>query len=526
MNNTDRIFYFLFFIMCMCSVFVHSNQFVDTYILPKWYSSLVVFFIGFIYVLLNIMLSNSIHISTSILVRIVIIVSLIQAVLGILQYSGFIFSPSIYRVSGSFDNPAGFATCLCSGFPFIRIILLKDNKVYFKYLEGIIAFIIIVAIVFSEVRAGIIAMVIVCYLYILRVFKYGAIINVIILFIVLFLFIALYFYKLDSANGRLLIWKCSSFMILESPYIGHGYGYFEANYMDYQAKYLNEIGDDKFLMLAGNVKHPFNEYIKIVVNYGFLGLFGVLILIIQLIIFYIRKNNAVDYSPIYLLISIGLLAFFSYPLNYPFTWIVLILSISILIKKIVIFASVNKMKKYCFVGLIIVLFTCCKLISIIRLEIEWNEAFYLSKCGCNEKSLSEYRKIEDRLNDNPYFLYNYAAILFENKLYSNCLEIALQCRRYSADYDLDLMIGKVYHQMGDLQSSEKYYFSSKKMCPSRFEPLYLLFKLYKEFDKPESAFQIATSIINKPMKIKTTEILLIKSEMRNYLSKTKSKYEY
>lgn len=505
----------------MCSVFIHSNQFVDTNILPKWYSYIVVFFIVFIYVLLNIILSNSIHISTSILVRIVVVVSLIQAIWGILQYSGFIVSPSIYRVSGSFDNPAGFATCLCSGFPFIRIILLKDHKVYFKYLEGIIASIIILAIVLSGVRAGIIAVVIVCYLHIFRAFKYRKMMNMIVLFIVILLFVALYFYKLDSANGRLLIWKCSSFMVVESPCFSHGSGYFEANYMDYQARYLNEIGNGEFLMLAGNVKHPFNEYIKFVVNYGFIGLFSVLILIIQMIVFYVKKSRNVDCSPIYFFISIGLVSFFSYPFNYPFTWIVLILSISILIESSVILGTINNIKKYCYIGLIIVLFACCKLISIIQLELEWNEAFYLSKCGYNEISLSKYRKIEDRLNDNPYFLYNYAAILFENKLYSDCLEIALKCRKYSADYDLDLMIGKVYHQIGDLKSSEKFYFSSQKMCPSRFEPLYLLFKLYKEFDKSEYAFQIATSIINKPMKIKTTEILLIKSEMKNYLSKNK-----
>lgn len=51
---------------------------------------------------------------------------------------------------------------------------------------------------------------------------------------------------------------------------------------------------------------------------------------------------------------------------------------------------------------------------------------------------------------NPYFLYNYAAVLQEMKQYTESLEVALKCRQYWADYDLELIIGKITSSLTNL----------------------------------------------------------------------------
>jgi tetratricopeptide (TPR) repeat protein len=91
----------------------------------------------------------------------------------------------------------------------------------------------------------------------------------------------LYFLKKDSADGRLLIWRCSWEMIKENPVKGLGYGQggFKAHYMNYQAKYFEAHPDSKQAMLADNVNRPFNEYLLLLVNYG---LFGLLVFILFL----------------------------------------------------------------------------------------------------------------------------------------------------------------------------------------------------------------------------------------------------
>lgn len=60
-------------------------------------------------------------------------------------------------------------------------------------------------------------------------------------------------------------------MIKDNPVTGYGSGGFLANYMNYQAEYFARDTDNKYAMLAGDVKHPFNEYILLVVNYGLIG---------------------------------------------------------------------------------------------------------------------------------------------------------------------------------------------------------------------------------------------------------------
>lgn len=113
------------------------------------------------------------------------------------------------------------------------------------------------------------------------------------------------------------------------------------------------------------------------------------------------------------------------------------------------------------------------------------------------------------------------AILLENKQYDKSLELALKSRRYWADYDLELMIGENYQQKKEFTSAEKYYKSASMMCPSRFTPLYQLFKLYKQFGENRQAYEIAEVIIGKPIKINSITIRMMKREMEKEILQTK-----
>ncbi|WP_321287534.1 O-antigen ligase family protein [uncultured Sunxiuqinia sp.] len=86
----------------------------------------------------------------------------------------------------------------------------------------------------------------------------------------------LYQQKKDSANGRLLIWQVSWEMIKDKPLLGHGYRAFQAKYMDHQAIYFKNYPNSRLSILADNVKHPFNEFLKVTVEFGLGGLLLVL----------------------------------------------------------------------------------------------------------------------------------------------------------------------------------------------------------------------------------------------------------
>jgi O-antigen ligase len=82
----------------------------------------------------------------------------------------------------------------------------------------------------------------------------------------------LYHFKKDSADGRLLLWTVSTKMILEKPLTGFGVDGFKKNYLLYQGEYFKNNPDSPYADLADNATSPFNEWLKIGVEQGIIGL--------------------------------------------------------------------------------------------------------------------------------------------------------------------------------------------------------------------------------------------------------------
>ena len=167
-------------------------------------------------------------------------------------------------VIGSFDNPAGFSSSLCAGLPFCFIFFLQNSN-WKRWASLMMVGIIISAVLLSESRAGALSIIsAVLLLIFIRIERHKIWKTAISMIVVSVMLIGLYSLKKDSADGRLLIWRCSLEMIKEKPLLGYGYGGFKANYMNFQAKYFEENPDSNYSMLADNVNRPFNEYILLI----------------------------------------------------------------------------------------------------------------------------------------------------------------------------------------------------------------------------------------------------------------------
>ena len=154
--------------------------------------------------------------------------------------------------------------------------------------------IIIVAIILSYSRAGIISLATISTIFLYQRLDHKRMLRFFLLAGLVALILGCYWMKKDSADGRLLIWQSCINMVKDSPWMGHGLGSFEAHYMDYQAEYFRIYGQqNRYAMLADNVKHPFNEYMGILLNFGIIGLFNRNIFAILLSIylsFYVDYN--------------------------------------------------------------------------------------------------------------------------------------------------------------------------------------------------------------------------------------------
>ena len=332
---------------------------------------------------------------------------------GILQYTGAIHSgKENFSVTGTFDNPAGFAVALACILPLCFYFFTDTAKKYLRYAAMIAAGIIVIAIFLSGSRAGMIASVVAIGGWILsklnkiNKIKFAFFLSV----IILALSVVLYFFKKDSADGRLLIWRCTFDMVVDKPIFGHGQGAFQAKYILFQADYFQTHPESPFSQFADNTLYPFNEFLLVLSEHGIVG-FGMVVLFVFLIVrSYLRNRNKEKLVSLLSLLALSVFSFFSYPFRYPFTWVLMFLNIAIICNSKLKTGLIPCISVF-LVSTILLVYTSI----LIWAEIRWN---YIARCalaGKTLKILPEYDKLYPLLGKDGLFLYNHAAELNEAK---------------------------------------------------------------------------------------------------------------
>lgn len=333
-------------------------------------------------------------------------------------------------------------------------------------------------------------------------------------------FIVLYLLKKDSADGRLLIWQCAWEMFKDKPFFGFGNEGFWANYMIYQADYFSKYPDSPFVMLAGNTFRPFNEYVALMVNYGVAGFIVFISIIFVLYKLYYRNRRLETNIAITCLISIGTYACFSYPLSTPFVWLVLVFSIYILFSfayfPLDLDIKIKRVAQIFMIGSIVLLFLFSgrEIIALYK----WS-SIKVYPVGSDKFILTvmKYEELYPKWHGDYTFLYNYADILNAFGLSQKSLNIALEGRPLCADYDMEILIGDNLIKTRKYNEAEKHFLLASNMCPTRFIPLYALFKIYEAIGEVDKANAMAWKIANKPIKVCSPRVAMIKEEISKYL---------
>jgi O-antigen ligase len=513
----------LVFCLCLGTLFLSSSLFVNGQVTPKWYFAV---FMGMILALTAIVFLFSGQPQKLqyrfLLPHIYFIIATLctaQAAYGILQYFSVLPASNGFRVTGSFDNPAGFAASLCAGFPAAFYPVLK-NRALQNWFTAITAAIMIAAVLLSGSRSGMASMLAVCTIISCYEFTKRRKLKVILFSVVLLLFAGLYFLKKDSADGRLLIWHCSWEMIKDKPLFGHGSGGFKANYMNYQAEYFEQHPGSKYAMLADNVNRPFNEYILLLTDYGIAGfvLFLAGCRFVWKSFLRGRREPVVRLAGCCLL-SVAVFAFFSYPLTYPFVWIMMIWSVAVIVYyaryPVKLPGRVSFMAKTLTIP--IILFFGWKTYQRMSNEMHWRKVASRSLMGKTERMLPEYERLRPALSGNELFLYNYTAELNVSGHYDKSLQVGKACEQLWADYDLQMLMADNHLQLQQYDEAEQYCRKAAAMCPVKFMPLYQLAKLYDATGSKSRALELAKIILSKRIKIQSPTIAAIQGEMRRWI---------
>ena len=131
--------------------------------------------------------------------------------------------------------------------------------------------------------------------------------------------------------------------------------------------------------------------------------------------------------------------------------------------------------------------------------------------------LPAYRLLYDTLRKNELFLYNYAAELNVAGHYGESMDMAKECERLWADYDLQMLLADNCRQLKRYSVAEAHYKIASAMCPVKFVPLYELANLYLAMGRFVEALTLAQKILDKEIKIPSTTIHSIKNRMLELL---------
>lgn len=444
----------------------------------------------------------------------------VLAVWGIVQFVLAVIhhQPLHTAVVGSFDNTAGLALALSLSLPVgAGLLSLSESSPLQRYCIHVALGVILLALLLSASRtAWLSALCTGVYVYSLREKKKRR-------WIGLFLAVTslsvglLYLFKQDSADGRSYIALCTEQLIADAPWWGHGRYGFSAGYMACQAEYLSEHPDSRFAWLADNVRHPFNEWLYLIVRYGIIGimlLIGILLTLLPGIRHELRSRRIL---PIGLLVALFPFTLFSYPMQYPLAWVTLTLAVASLAR---LTRSVCHLSVRWVFPAFSLLLACASVplfYRTIHAELEWHDVTSRSLAGQTRYVLPRYEALYSTLRHSPHFLYNYAAELNYIGEYCRSQQVLDECMCRMDDYDTRLLAASNHEHMDNYELCELHLRKASAMCPVRFVPLYRLAKLYQTMGRHEELHSLARQIMDKEVKVPSRRVTEIKDEMRYIL---------
>lgn len=485
----------LFFMLVCGSLFAIFPSFMDTAITSKWIFTKIL--VGAIGLALPIgFLCGRTKYDLNYASVVILLCTTSQAIYGL-----FTFYWEDNSIRGSFDNPTGFISSLCFTLPFALHLLRESALQLFKYLCLIAVVILTITVFMSSSRCGICSIAITIIAYLHTTYKKRIIIYIGVMIFIITCIVSLCI-KQDSTKGRILIWNCSWEMIKNAPLSGYGNKGFDIHYMDYQADYFRKHPQSKYAQLADNTRRPFNEFLSLNIKYGISGTLLSLIFLGFLIYSYYKHPSSNAFLCISSLISVAIFSLFSYPFEYPFTWIISALCTIILLSPMIKIKS--SFRKVTSLSLLILSGTI--LINTIR-ETSLERRWYLANKRPSQEGLREYYQLYPYLKTNAFFLYNYAAILCKCGENKKALSVANYCRKYLlADYDLELLRANLYKSENKYMEALQCFNHAANMCPSRFIPLYEMYRIYKTMGNVDKTDSIANVIICKDVKIESSII--------------------
>ncbi len=548
LNSTD-LSLLLFYLYLAIHALI--NQYIDfLYNTDLLNYTLLLLFYFIIKELLN---NKNVIINSNYLFLIFLCFGLGQSILGLLQVNGVLASySSDFEITGTFTNPAPYSLFLATIFPFPLMIYLFIKTTNFyryvgKYTSLVAIFLIFAVLIISKIRAAWLAvllssLIILFYkydlLYKLKKILKGKIGKVCAwIFVIIFtasISVGLYKIKPNSTLGRLFIWEVTTDIIKGNPIFGIGVGRYKSVYNNYQSQWFaNHPKNTDKEMVAGNVKFAYNEYLELVSETGFLGLFLFLILLTNLLINGYRtlqiQQDKKLIAALTAIISILACSIISYPLHilpilllFFFYMAIISSSTDYVIRnvKLNLYFRASLLKNILAIfmlafSILLLFYTKDQYLSYRM----WKQADIDYKMEYYSKAKEKYDNIKSPfLNINGEYLQYYGKCLFMNGNILLSIKVLEKAQTIWSDPVIYITLGDGYKLLKQYDKAKDNYLIAMNMIPHKLFPKYKLACLYKETNNYDDFIKISKEILNQKVKVESLMVDEIKHEINKMLT--------
>lgn len=416
----------------------------------------------------------------ALLIRFIIWIGVAQAVVGLVQLSGwFPSNHSDFPVTGTFPNPGPYGGFLAVALT-AAMRELRSGTEPKLLLRGVLLLLSIMLVV-SDSRAAWIAAFIGIVIQLPRVWERGST-RMLAIIVAGLLAGGLYFFRPASADSRMLIWQVCAGLMKAEPVTGLGIGTLPRYYMNAQAAFFASHPDSEWADIANNNYQAFNEFIHVAVEQGAIGL-----LLLLGIIFTCRRSSCFP-----LILAWFTFSMFSYPADIRLLLGVLVLNLALCAPESAD-RNVKWNKKWLLCGLVVFPFT-------LTTSLSYNKAVQNIKSDAVAK-----------------FPYNQEYMLQFARQKQEIGVLKKLTEEICSSTDILCDLGDLYRQQGEIKRADSCYSLARRMVPCRMKPLHKLYLLYERQDST-IAKDYALQILNFKSHSVGSIVLRARTDARKFLN--------
>lgn len=327
--------------------------------------------------------------------------------------------------------------------------------------------------------------------------------------------------KKDSALGRFHIWEMELRAIADKPLTEYGYGNALGSYGDAQAEYFEgeERGQER-VRIAGCPEYAFNEYLRLGMEFGILGLLLSVAVIVLGTMMLCHSDSSLTFG----IVAWGAFAMASYPLA---VWQLRLLLAVFLGAAIGVSVKVGKKGRLILVPALVCLSVGSMLVWLPEnkhrkeAESKWLEERRFTNFGIFDGMADRLAILYPQLRRNFRYLYDYGYALHKECRYEESNVILREGALISSDPMFYNIIGKNHEALGDYELAERNYIHAHNMVPSRLYPYILLMEMKERQGNTEQALAYARKALSLPVNERNMSMRDLHERARKYYDEHK-----